>query len=83
MLLNGVVGQMDLWLEVVDVEFVGSSSHVALVVPVSPHHSVEVGDEHVVPDIELSIVVEHGSIDVLLDYVCPLGLLISCFALFD
>ena len=83
MLLNGIVGQMDFGFEVVDIKFIGCSPYIPLVIPVSSHHSVEVSDEHVVPDVEFSVVVEHGSINVLLDYVGPLSLLLSCFALLD
>jgi hypothetical protein len=55
LLLDGVVGQMDLWLEVVDVEEVGGCPYVTFLVPVCSGHSIEVGDQHVVPDVEFAV----------------------------
>ena len=62
--MDSVIGQMDLRLKVVDVEGVGGSSHIALVVPICPHNSIEIRNEYIVPYIEFSVVVEQRSIDV-------------------
>ena len=48
---------MYFWFKVVDVELVGGGSDVALFVPVVSCDAVEVGDEHVVADIELAFLI--------------------------
>jgi hypothetical protein len=75
-LLDCVVGEVDFRLEVADVELVGGGADVALLVPVGSRDSEEVGDEHVVSDVEFTVVVEHGSIDVHLYDVGAFGLLL-------
>ena len=74
-LLDGVISEVYFWFKVVDVELVGGGSDVALFVPVGSCDAVEVGDEHVVADVELSVVVEHGSVDVHLHDIGVLCLL--------
>jgi hypothetical protein len=73
MLLNGVIGEVYFRFEVVDVEVVGRGADVALFVPIGPRHSVEVGDEQVVSDVEFAVIVEEGSVDVHLHDVGSLG----------
>lgn len=60
--LNSVIREMNLWLKVVDVEFVAGSANISFAVPVSPQDAVEVGDQHVVANIEFAVVVEEGPI---------------------
>jgi hypothetical protein len=43
MLLDGVVGEVYFWVEGVDVEVVGRGADVALLVPVGPCDSEEIG----------------------------------------
>jgi len=74
-LLNGIIGEMYLWCKVVDVELVGRGADVALLVPVSPGDSEKVADQHIVPDIEFPVVVEHRPVDVHLHDVGLLSLL--------
>lgn len=73
--LHSVVGEMYLWLKVVDVELIGGGADVALFVPVCAGDSEEVGDHHVVADVELAVVVEQRAVDVHLNYVGALSLL--------
>lgn len=65
--LNSIICEMDLLVEGEDIELVGSCSYVPLCVPVTPHHSEHVGNQHVVANVELSVVVEEGSVNVQLD----------------
>lgn len=67
-LLDGVVCEVDFWLEVVDVEEVRGSADVAFLIPVSTCHSVDICDEEVVSDVEFAVVVEKRTIDVHLYY---------------
>lgn len=76
-LLDSIVGKMYFWLEGVDVELVGGSSDVSLLVPIGPGDSEEVGDHHVVADIEFAVVVEQRPINIHLHYVRPLLLLLT------
>lgn len=39
MLLNSIVGQVDLSLEIVHIELIGTGTNVALCIPVSSDHS--------------------------------------------
>lgn len=64
MLLDGIVGEVYFWVEGVDIEVVGRGADVALFVPVCPGDSEEIGHQHVVPDVELTLVVKQGTIDV-------------------
>ena len=75
--LHCVVGEMYLWLKVADVELIGGGADVALFVPVCAGDSEEVGDHHVVADVELAVVVEQGAVDVHLHDVGALGLLFA------
>lgn len=56
--LHCIVGEMYLGLKVADVELIGGGADVALFVPVCAGDSEEVGDHHVVADVELAVVVE-------------------------
>jgi len=90
-LLNRIIGQMDLRIKVVNVEVVRRGSNVALFVPVGSGYSIEVGDKHVVSDIELPFVVKKRSVNVHLDYICLFilfdlllfGISVGFLALFD
>lgn len=75
---------MYLRIEVIDVEFIGGCSNVAFLVPVCSLNPVEIRDEHVVTDVEFSVVVEEGSVNVRLDYECFLCFFLvnDCFACF-
>lgn len=84
--LDCIVGEVYFWLKGVDVELVGGSSDVALLVPVGPGDSEEVGNHHVVPDVEFTVAVQQWSVDVHLHYVGPFLLLIGVptpFSLLD
>lgn len=50
-----------------DIEFVRGSSYVALAEPISTHNSVQSADHHIVPYIELSVLVKKRFFDILLD----------------
>lgn len=73
--LDSVIGEVYLWLKIVDIELVGGGADVALFVPVCAGDSEEVGDHQVVADVELAVVVEQRAVDVHLDDVGTLGLL--------
>lgn len=75
--LDCIIGEVYFWLEGMDIELVGGSSDVALLVPVGPGDSEEVGDHHVVPDVEFTVVVQQGSIDVHLHYIGPFLLFVG------
>ena len=74
-LLDCIVSEMDFRLKVCNVELVGWSSDVSLLVPVGSSYSVEVGDHHVMSDVEFAVVVEEGAVYVHLHDVSSLGLL--------
>lgn len=82
-LLYGVVCEMNFGLKYLYVELIGGGAHIAFFEPVGSCDSVEIGDEHVVPDIEFTIVVEERPIDVLLhDESAMLGFcfgFVGCF----
>ena len=65
--LNGIVGQMDFSLEAVDVKLVGSCSNVALLKPISFHHSIDLADHHIMPNVKFTFFVEKGAVYVELD----------------
>lgn len=69
MLLHGIIGQVDLPLEVVHVELVGGRSDVPLGIPVAPHDPEHVGDQHIVPNIELPPVVQQRPVQIQLHNV--------------
>ena len=55
------------------IKLVRCCPNVALLIPVPPHNPKHVGDQHVVPDVELSVVVQHWTIDVQLNNVSLVG----------
>lgn len=57
----------ELILQVFQAELLAGSSDVSLLVPVSLYYSVNGGDEDVASDVELSLVVEKGVLEVSLD----------------
>lgn len=91
--LHSIIGEMYLWLKIVDIELIGRRADVALLVPVCACDSEEVGDHEVVADVEFAVVVEERAVDVHLHDVGALGLLFGegggggvvawGFALFD
>jgi len=74
MFLYGIICQMYLWIEAMDIEVIRWGSDVSLFVPIASSYSIEIGDKHVMSDIELPIIVEKGSVDIHLHDVCFLGL---------
>lgn len=77
-LLDCVVGEVYFPFEVEDVELVGGSADVALLVPIGLEHPVELAYHHVVPDVELALTVEEGPVDVELHnerFLCPVVVL--------
>lgn len=68
-LLDCIVGEVYFWLKGMDIELVGGSSDVTLLVPVGSGHSEEVGNHHIMPDVKFAVVVQQGSINVHLHYV--------------
>lgn len=58
LLLDGIVGEMNLWLEIVNAELIGRSADVSLFVPVGSCGTVKISDEHVVTDIEFPVIVK-------------------------
>lgn len=65
-LLDCVVGKVNVGLKGIVGEGVGGCADVALFVPVGAGDSVEVGDEEIVSNVELALIVKEGSVDVLL-----------------
>lgn len=74
-LLDCIIGKVYFRFEVGDVEFVGGCADVSLLVPVGPSNSVEIGDHHVVPNVEFTVIVEEGAVNVHLYDVSSLTLL--------
>jgi hypothetical protein len=70
--LNCVVGEVYLPVEVEDVELVGSSADVSLLVPVGLEDPIQLADHHVVPDVEFALAVQERPIDVQLHDECLL-----------
>lgn len=78
--LNCVIGEMDFWLEGMNIELVGRCANISLLIPVGPGDSKEVGDHHIVANIELPVVVKQGTVDVHLNYVGAFLLLLLTVA---
>lgn len=38
--LDGIIGQMYLWLKITNIESIGRGPYITLLVPISPHHSI-------------------------------------------
>ena len=57
-LLNGVIGEVDHLVQLVEFELVGRCSDVALAVEVGSEAAVESCEEDVVPDVEFSVLVQ-------------------------
>lgn len=66
LLLNGIVGQMSVYVARVVVELLATSPDVAFLVPVCLESTAVGGNQGVTPNIEFPIFIEEG-IDVLLD----------------
>jgi hypothetical protein len=64
-LLDGIVGEMDKFIaKVLEVEYFTAGPDVALAIPVAFDDAVDTGQEYIVADIELTIVIEKGFVDV-------------------
>ena len=70
--MNGIVGEVDVGVGVVEAEEGRGGADVALLVPEGLGLAVVAGHQHVGPEVELPPVVEQGPRDVLLDYEGPL-----------
>lgn len=55
---------MYLWLKVVDIEEIRGSADISFLIPVSTCHSIDVGDEKIVSDVELAVIVKEWTVDV-------------------
>ena len=66
--MDGIVGEVDVGVGIVEAEEGGGGADVALLVPECLGLSVVAGHEHVGSEVELPAVVEEGPCDVLLDY---------------
>lgn len=60
---------MDVGLEVVNIEGIGRSADIALLIPICSSHSIEICHEHVMSDIEFALIVEKRTINILLNNV--------------
>lgn len=69
---------MYFWCKVMNVKLVSRCADIALFIPIGPRHSEKIAYEHIVSDIELSIVVEERPVNIHLHYVS----LFSFFSVF-
>lgn len=67
-LLHCVVSQVDFPFKVEDVELVGGSPDVTLLVPVCLEDSIELADHHIMANVKLPLLVEKRTVDVELNY---------------
>lgn len=72
---------MDFRLEIVDVELVRSRSYIALCIPISASHSIKVSNEHIMSDIEFTVVVKKWPIDVHLHNISSFSVIFVLFIL--
>lgn len=56
--LDGVVGEMHELAEVVELERLAACADVSLFVPISLERAIDAGNEHVVADVKLTVVVQ-------------------------
>jgi len=71
-LLDGIVGQVDqVVIEILQIVLVAACTDVTLLVPEGLEIAVDACDHHVVPDIELSVVIQKRAVYVALNDVCP------------
>jgi hypothetical protein len=63
-LLDGVICEVYFPLEVMDIKLVRGSANVAFLEPVGLQNAVNLADHHVVPYVELPLLVKKGPIDV-------------------
>ena len=61
---------MDLWLKIVDIVRIGGCPHISLLIPVDSSNPIEIADEHILPQVEFSVVVEKRPIYVHLNNKC-------------
>lgn len=60
---------MDFRVENINVKLIRACSNITFSIPVSSSHPIKVGDEHIVTNIKLTIVVQHGPIDIHLNNI--------------
>ena len=65
--MDGIVGEVDVGVGIVEAEEGGGGADIALLVPEGLGLTVVAGHEHVGSEVELPAVVEEGPRDVLLD----------------
>lgn len=70
--LNGIIGQMDLSLKILNIKFISWCSDVAFLKPISLHNSMNMRHQNKVSNIEFSLLVQKRSINVELNYECLL-----------
>lgn len=63
-LLNCVISEVYFPFEIVDIELVGSSPNIPLLVPIGLEHSIYLTYHHVVPNVEFTLTVQEGTVDV-------------------
>ena len=56
--LDGVVCQVDLGLESVNIELIGGSADIAVIIPICTGYAEEICDEHEMTDIEFTVIVK-------------------------
>jgi hypothetical protein len=86
-LLNGVIGEMHIPIaEIGKVELLTAGPDIPILIPKTFENPVDSGQQHVVADIELAVVVQEGPVYVGLDDIgkrVPVRVLLSCHALLD
>lgn len=55
--LNGIVGEMNVGLKVVNIEGISRCADIALLVPIGTSHSVKICHEDVMSDVEFALIV--------------------------
>lgn len=65
--LHCVIGQVYFPFKVLNIKLISAGSNVTLLKPVAFHDPIYVSDQHVMPDVKLSLLVEQRTIDVQLD----------------
>lgn len=63
-LLDSIIGEMDLSFEVVDIKLITGSAYVSLFEPIGLKDSVYLADHHVVSDIEFPLLIEERSVEI-------------------
>jgi hypothetical protein len=74
LLLDSIIGEVHVSVgNILQCEFLATGSHVTLIVPISLQVAIYGAHEREHSDVELSILVQQGLLDVLLDDVAPLA----------